>query len=87
MALGVPRAGPYFAPRVSKNTFTRAQDEMRRLKRQVQDLEARNKELRDKNEELVIKAEEKDTAINEMIERLERMKVIMEGIHGDMLDK
>lgn len=81
------RAGPYFAPRPSSAPFVRAQEDIRRLEAQVQDLETRNKELKEENEKLVAEAKEKDVVMKEMSERIERLRVIMGGVHEDMTDE
>lgn len=88
MTTGAPRAGPYFAPRLSSSGLhSRAQDEIKRLTQQVQELKAQTKELIDKNEKLITEAAGKDQAMEEMSEKIERLRLTMGGIcGGDMMD-
>ncbi|TLD21023.1 hypothetical protein E2P81_ATG08687 [Venturia nashicola] len=72
MPLGAPRAGPYFAPRVSNNALAKAREDTQRLEARIQHLEALNKELK-------VEAKEKDNAMREMSETIERLKMTMEG--------
>lgn len=82
-----PRAGPYFAPRPSSAPFVRTQEDVRRLEAQVQDLETRNKELKEENGKLVAEAKEKNIVMKELYEKIECLRVIVGGMHGDMLDE